>query len=201
MSQKKKCSFRTLEAKILLDRVNPAVGDSNTYMSFSASSGNMFTPLESPSKRPYRSHGILRADIVLRPCPDQKNRGYLSRRRIITIKSTIGRMFSSPAEQSQFMGRLRFIWDPSELKEVLQEQHKTKTRELLLLDHFNKHRFNLRFNFLDNGDRYIGCSKPACYPCYFYTTHDPGRYAVPPSIPSKAVRGMAASIEYSRHLC
>ena len=97
-----------------------------------------------------------------------------------TIESTIRRMFSSAADQSQFMARLQFIWDPSELSELLQKQHKTKTRvhaELILLDHFDKH----GLNFLDNDDKYIGCSKPACYLCYAYITHHPGRYAVPPS--------------------
>ena len=97
-----------------------------------------------------------------------------------TIKSTVHRMFSNPADQSRFMDRLRFIWDPSEISEVLQKQHKTKTRvhaELILLDHFDKH----GLNFLDNNDKYIGCSKPACYLCYAYITHHPGRYAVPPS--------------------
>ena len=97
-----------------------------------------------------------------------------------TIESTIGRMFSSPVDQSQFMARLQFIWDPPELTELLQKQHKTKTRvhaELILLDHFDKH----GLNFLDNDDKYIGCSKPACYLCYAYITHHPGRYTVPSS--------------------
>ena len=97
-----------------------------------------------------------------------------------TIESTVGRMFSNPADQRKFMDRLQFIWDPSELSEVLQKQHSTKTRvhaELLLLDHFDTH----ELRFLDNDDKYIGCSKPACYLCYAYIRHHPGRYAVPPS--------------------
>ena len=97
-----------------------------------------------------------------------------------TIESTIGRMFSSPADQSQFMARLQFIWDPPELSALLRKQHKTKTRvhaELILLDHFDRH----GLNFLDNDDKYIGCSKSACYLCYAYITHHPGRYAVPSS--------------------
>lgn len=97
-----------------------------------------------------------------------------------TIESTIHRMFSSSEEQSKFMARLQFIWDPSELSELLRRQHNTKTRvhaELLLIDHFDKH----GCNFLDGNDKYIGCSKPACYLCHAYITSHPGRYTVPSS--------------------
>lgn len=97
-----------------------------------------------------------------------------------TIENTIHRMFSSPAEQRKFMDRLHFIWEPSELTDLLQKQHNTKTRvhaELLILDHFEQS----GLFFLDDDDRYIGCSKPACYLCYAYITNHPGRYALPAS--------------------
>lgn len=97
-----------------------------------------------------------------------------------TIESTIHRMFSNSEEQSKFMARLQFIWDPSELSELLQRQHNTKTRvhaELILIDHFDKH----GCSFLDGNDKYIGCSKPACYLCHAYITSHPGRYTVPAS--------------------
>ena len=97
-----------------------------------------------------------------------------------TIESTLGRMYSNTEEKDRFMARLRFIWDSSELSELLKKQHSTKTRvhaELLLIDHFEK----FGCNFLGGDDKYIGCSKPACYMCYAYITMHPGRYAVPPS--------------------
>lgn len=97
-----------------------------------------------------------------------------------TIESTLGRMYSNTEEREKFMARLQFIWDPSELSELLKRQHSTKTRvhaELLLIDHFDK----FGCTFLGGDDRYIGCSKPACYMCYAYITRHPGRYAVPPS--------------------
>lgn len=97
-----------------------------------------------------------------------------------TIESTIRRMFSTAEEQSTFMARLRFVWDPSELSKLLQEQHSTKTRvhaELLLIDHFDRY----GCHFLDDNDKYVGCSKPACYLCYAYITSHSGRYAIPPS--------------------
>ena len=97
-----------------------------------------------------------------------------------TIESTLGRMFSSTEEQSSFRDRLQFIWDSSELNKLLRKKHITKTRvhaELLLIDHFDKN----GCSFLDGNDKYIGCSKPACYLCHAYITSHPGRYTVPPS--------------------
>lgn len=97
-----------------------------------------------------------------------------------TVEGTVRRMFSSTEEQGKFMARLRFIWNESDLSELLKKQHKTMTRvhaELLLIDHFDRH----GCQFLDGNDKYIGCSKPACYLCYAYITNHPGRYGTPPS--------------------
>lgn len=97
-----------------------------------------------------------------------------------TIENTIHRMFSRSEDQNSFFARLQSIWEPSQLTKLLREQHTTKTRvhaELLLIDHFDKH----QYTFLDNNDKYVGCSKPACYLCHAYIKHHPGRYTVPPS--------------------
>lgn len=97
-----------------------------------------------------------------------------------TLESTIHRMFSTVQEQSKFMARLRSIWDASELSGLLQRQRSIKTlvhAELLLIDHCDRQ----GCQFLDGNDKYIGCSKPACYLCHAYITSHPGRYAVPPS--------------------
>ena len=97
-----------------------------------------------------------------------------------TIKSITGRMFSSTEEQSEFMNRLQFIWDPDEMTQLLRTKRTKKTRvhaELLLINHFEKN----GCNFLDGNDKYIGCSKPACYLCHAYIKQHPGGYTVPPS--------------------
>ena len=96
-----------------------------------------------------------------------------------TFESIIGRMFSKPEEQSKFMNRLQFIWDPDELTQLLRtKRNKTQVHaEILLIDHFDKH----RYSFLDDNDKYVGCSKPACYLCHAYIKRHPGRYTVPPS--------------------
>lgn len=97
-----------------------------------------------------------------------------------TIESTIHRMFSRSEDQNGFLNRLRSIWTPSQLTDLLRKEHTTKTRvhaELLLIDHFHKY----RYSFLDDNDKYVGRSKPACYLCHAYIEHHPGGYTVPPS--------------------
>lgn len=50
--------------------------------------------------------------------------------------------------------------------------------ELILLEHFYAHRDQCAFV---EGDKYIGCSKPACYCCYHYIRAHPGNFVRPPS--------------------
>jgi hypothetical protein len=94
-----------------------------------------------------------------------------------TIKSIVGRMFSSPREQEDFMNRLSCLED-REITDFIREERFTKTRvhtELLLVDHFER----TGCNFLDSNEKYIGCSKPACYLCHMYIAQHPGSYVVP----------------------
>ncbi|KUJ09327.1 uncharacterized protein LY89DRAFT_555967, partial [Mollisia scopiformis] len=61
--------------------------------------------------------------------------------------------------------------------------------ELLVLDHF----WTQSLEFLD-GDRFIACSKPACYCCYHYIAAHPGRFEVPPSHNNCWIRWRAPDI-------
>ncbi|KAF7183830.1 hypothetical protein CNMCM7691_004252 [Aspergillus felis] len=102
-------------------------------------------------------------------------------RRKYNIDGISNRMFPDPAETQRFVARLRTIYDTNELDKLLTEDHlagKTIVHaEILLLDHFEK----TGGDFLNNADKYIGCSKPACYLCYQYICNHPGRYTLPPS--------------------
>ncbi|OJI84215.1 hypothetical protein ASPTUDRAFT_120671 [Aspergillus tubingensis CBS 134.48] len=98
------------------------------------------------------------------------------------IDGISNRMFSSnSAEKQRFLARLRTIWDTSEWDKNLAKKHLAGKSivhaELLILDHFEK----TGGDFLDNSDKYIGCSKPACYLCYHYICNHPGRYIRPSS--------------------
>ena len=132
--------------------------------------------------------------------PSSKERKLPLTSKEATIESTIGRMFSTTEEQSRFMARLRFIWDPSELSELLRCHQTAKTRvhaELLLIDHFDRH----GCQFLDGNDKYVGCSKPACYLCHAYITSHPGRYTVPPSHQKLYVGWRPPDIDPSNPAC
>ncbi len=94
-----------------------------------------------------------------------------------TINSIVHRMFSSQVEQEDFMERLSYL-EKGEITDFIQRERSANTRvhaELLLIDHFER----TGCSFLDCHEKYIGCSKPACYLCHMYITHHPGRYVVP----------------------
>jgi hypothetical protein len=94
-----------------------------------------------------------------------------------TIKSIVGRMFSSQPEQDDFLERLRHL-QGADIATFIRQERSANTRvhaELLLIDHFER----TGCNFLDTHEKYIGCSKPACYLCHMYIAQHPSRYVVP----------------------
>lgn len=94
------------------------------------------------------------------------------------IKSIVGRMFSTQLERDDFMERLRYL-EGEKIDDFIEKEKSTSTRvhaELLLINHFER----IGCNFLDSYEKYIGCSKPACYLCHMYIAQHPGRYVVPP---------------------
>jgi hypothetical protein len=96
------------------------------------------------------------------------------------VEAIAGRMFRTPEEKAQFMNKLSAIWDTEELLSQPQDEIKTKTKvhaELLLVNHFER----AGGSFLGGRDKYIGCSKPACYLCYAYIRQHPGLYTLPAS--------------------
>jgi hypothetical protein len=99
-----------------------------------------------------------------------------------TIESIVHRMFSDSSKKTEFMDRLRSLvpLEGEKIDSFLQRERATETRvhaELLLIDYFERN----SCNFLGQGDKYIGCSKPACYLCHMYISQHPSRYAIPAS--------------------
>lgn len=99
-----------------------------------------------------------------------------------TIESIVHRMFSDPSKKTEFMDRLTSLVsrEGEEMNSFLQRERATKTKvhaELLLIDHFERN----SCNFLGQGEKYIGCSKPACYLCHMYITQHLSRYTIPAS--------------------
>ena len=99
-----------------------------------------------------------------------------------TIESIVHRMFSDSSKKTEFMDRLRSLvsLEGEKIDSFLQRERATETRvhaELLLIDHFERN----SCNFLGQDDKYIGCSKPACYLCHMYIAQHPSRYTIPAS--------------------
>jgi hypothetical protein len=96
------------------------------------------------------------------------------------VQSIANRMFRTDQERDNFLNRLQSVCDAEELSMCLTGQINMRTRvhaELLLINYFEQH----GCGFLDGADKYIGCSKPACYLCHAYISNHPKKYAIPPS--------------------
>ncbi|KAI9047071.1 hypothetical protein LZ554_009145 [Drepanopeziza brunnea f. sp. 'monogermtubi'] len=97
-----------------------------------------------------------------------------------SLMGIVGRMTSDVREMALYREALRDMDRRFKLSDDFQNQCRSATwkprvhAELLLVDLF----WRRGFEFVD-GDRYIGCSKPACYCCYHYIQNHPGRFVVP----------------------
>ncbi|TVY82417.1 hypothetical protein LSUE1_G005846 [Lachnellula suecica] len=99
-----------------------------------------------------------------------------------TPSEIAGRMVSSPGSIVSLREALRDLDQKFGIASELRRQCAASTwrprvhAELTLLNHF----WAQNLEFVD-ADRYIGCSKPACYCCYHYIQAHPGRFILPPS--------------------
>ncbi|KAI9669193.1 MAG: hypothetical protein M1817_004735 [Caeruleum heppii] len=101
----------------------------------------------------------------------------------LSLDRMLGRMLPAHTaleEVLQYQEALAFMDQKFRLLDQVKEQYRNKTfkprvhAELILLEHFHRH--NLEFV---NRDKYIGCSKPACYCCYLYIRAHPGDFVHP----------------------
>lgn len=99
-----------------------------------------------------------------------------------TLSSIAGRMLSRPSDISLYREALEDLDSKFGLSKRLSHHctsldWKPKVHaKLLILDHFWTH----DLEFVDR-DRYIACSKPACFCCYQYIVAHPGNFVKPPS--------------------
>ncbi len=97
-----------------------------------------------------------------------------------SMEKVVGRVFSKKRERDEFYHHLSQFYDKDILNGRLQQCKKTGPRvhaEIILIDYFDR----TDVTFLNNDDKYIGCSKPACYLCYHYIQKHPTKYTLPPS--------------------
>lgn len=97
-----------------------------------------------------------------------------------SLDAIVGRMTSDISEIEELQLSLQEMDKSHELSKKLEKECLSSTwtprvhAELVLLDLFWTQ--NLVFVA---GDRFIGCSKPACYCCYHYIINHPGRFVHP----------------------
>lgn len=102
---------------------------------------------------------------------------------LTTLDRIIKRMLSHDSEELQsYQEALETMDAKFHILKRLKAQFKDKDftprvhAELNLLEYFHRE----RLPFVDN-DRFIACSKPACYCCYHYISFHPGGFVRPPS--------------------
>lgn len=96
-----------------------------------------------------------------------------------TLKCLVNRFSSDSAIFERLLQHLIHLDRWSNLSERLQDDCATNTRihaELYLVQLFHKR----KFAFVNN-DRFVGCSKPACYLCYEYINALNAGFHLPPS--------------------
>ncbi|PMD30803.1 hypothetical protein L207DRAFT_612083 [Hyaloscypha variabilis F] len=103
---------------------------------------------------------------------------------VVPVRPNLQKKFYEALVMMAVLGRNRGTRLQDRLHQLspkLREECQKKTwrprvhAELILLDLF----WSQNLEFVEN-DKYIGCSKPACYCCYHYITVHPGRF-VPPA--------------------
>jgi hypothetical protein len=100
-----------------------------------------------------------------------------------TLKEIAHRMISNDEPLLlEIQRRLQVLDQAMDIERIVRVEYDKKNfkprvhAELMLLEHFYRN----RLDFVEN-DRYIGCSKPACYCCSLYIRSHPGQFVEPAS--------------------
>jgi hypothetical protein len=104
-------------------------------------------------------------------------------RKATNVEAALGRMLSTDVPEFEVYRQALALMDkPFEISERFRDGYndsKNKTRvhaEVQVLHHFDQH----DEEFVE-GDKYIACSKPACFCCHLYFRHHPGGFVEPRS--------------------
>ena len=102
---------------------------------------------------------------------------------LTTLDGIIKRMLPKDSEDTpRYQNVLNTMDAKFHIQSRLQAQYQDKEfrprvhAELHLLEYF----YHQKLSFVDD-DRFIGCSKPACYSCYLYISNHPGGFIRPAS--------------------
>ncbi|BDD62854.1 hypothetical protein MAP00_007811 [Monascus purpureus] len=117
-------------------------------------------------------------DLAVQSIPSSPNLPIPLLPRKLTIEGIAGRIFSDASKGDDFRQKLEVIAPPG-LTQALKHYSKTVLTEvhpeLLVINYFDT---LLDGGFIDEGDKYIGCTKPSCYLCHLFISYHPARYAM-----------------------
>jgi hypothetical protein len=112
-----------------------------------------------------------------------KDKGRPPPRKATNVEAALRRMLSTDApeleECRQALAKMDKMFKISErfLKDYSNSKNKTRVHaEVQVLHHFDQHDEEFA-----EGDKYIACSKPACFCCHLYFRHHPGGFVEPRS--------------------
>lgn len=119
-------------------------------------------------------------DFKVEPIPPSKLEPICLPLKKASVDSIVARMTSGTSEGDEIKEQLkerhrRSLEDISQEIEKLRAANTQTHAELLLINYIEQY----GCKFPEPNDRYIGCSKPACYLCHLYIHHHPGNYSVP----------------------
>ncbi|KAL4986545.1 hypothetical protein BDW68DRAFT_124581 [Aspergillus falconensis] len=98
--------------------------------------------------------------------------------RKLTMEGIAHRMFSDPSRSDDFLQKLQQTAPPGLTNTLADYSHTVLTEvhpELLVINYFDSLSDG---GFIDEGDKYIACTKPSCYLCHLFISYHPAGYSM-----------------------
>ncbi|KAL4925950.1 nucleic acid/nucleotide deaminase domain-containing protein [Aspergillus undulatus] len=122
-------------------------------------------------------HQDLANDLVVESLPTSKGLPVPLLSRKLSMDGIANRMFSDSSKKDEFLQKLQQTAPPGLTKTLAHYSQTVVTEvhpELILINYFDGLSDG---GFLDENDKYIGCTKPSCYLCHLFISYHPARYS------------------------
>ncbi len=98
--------------------------------------------------------------------------------RKLTMEGIANRISSDSSKRDDFLRKLQLTAPPGLIQALSDNSQKVFTEvhpELLVINYFDALSDG---GFIDERDKYIGCTKPSCYLCHLFISYHPARYSM-----------------------
>ncbi|KAL2827774.1 hypothetical protein BDW59DRAFT_171218 [Aspergillus cavernicola] len=119
----------------------------------------------------------LANEMVARSLPSSPSLPIPLLPRKLSVEGIANRMFSNSSKRNDFLQKLQQIAPPGLSKTLVHYSQTVLTQvhpELLVMNYFDALSDG---GFIDENDKYIGCTKPSCYLCHLFISYHPARYS------------------------